>query len=238
MPRKPRTFLAGVSCHVIQRGNNRAACFFKLQDYLFYLDCLHDASRRYRVSIHAYVLMTNHVHLLLTPDTADGVSKVMQSVGRRYVQYVNFKYRRSGTLWEGRHKSCLVEAERYFLNCMCYIELNPVRANMVDDPGKYPWSSYRGNAMTGRDRFVSPHEVYFSLGKDLNKRLKAYRELIEARQSEKIIETIRAAIQFSTPLGSDSFRRQIERTLGHSVGNARRGRPALKSGNLKFSKRE
>ena len=124
MPRKPRMYLAGVPCHVIQRGNNRDACFYAEQDYQFYLDCLQDAGRRYRVAVHAYVLMTNHVHLLLTPKDTEGISRVMQSVGRRYVQYINFEYQRSGTLWEGRHKASLVQAEDYLFTCMRYIELD------------------------------------------------------------------------------------------------------------------
>ena len=137
MPRKPRMYLAGVPCHVVQRGNNRAACFFTDDDYAFYREVLADASRRYRVHVHAYVLMTNHVHLLLSPQTVDGVSRVMQSVGRRYVQYVNKRYRRCGTLWESRHKASLVDAERYLLACYRYIELNPVTASMVPHPGDY-----------------------------------------------------------------------------------------------------
>lgn len=111
MPRKPRMYLPGMPCHVIQRGNNRDACFYAEQDYQFYLECLLDACRRYHVAVHAYVLMTNHVHLLMTPEDSEGISRVMQSVGRRYVQYINFEYQRSGTLWEGRHKASLVEAE-------------------------------------------------------------------------------------------------------------------------------
>lgn len=143
MPRKARMYLPGVPCHVISRGNNRDACFYSDDDSLFYLTCLQGACQRYGVSLHAYVLMSNHVHLLMTPAREDGISKVMQSVGRRYVQYINMNYRRSGTLWEGRHKSSLVDAEDYVLACYRYIELNPVRAGMVEHPADYRWSSYR-----------------------------------------------------------------------------------------------
>ncbi len=148
MPRKPRMYLPGVPCHVIQRGNNQQACFFTEQGYHFYLECLTDACHRYGVSVAAYVLMTNHVHLLMTPEEKDGISRVMQSLGRRYVQYVNKACRRSGTLWEGRHKASLIDAEDYLLRCYRYIEFNPVAAGMVEHPADYPWSSYRHNAPT------------------------------------------------------------------------------------------
>jgi len=145
VPRKPRCYVAGVPCHIITRGNNRQACFFSEEDYEFYLECLRDACSRYKVSLHAYVLMTNHVHLLTTPNTADGVSRVMQSMGRRYVQRINFKHKRTGTLWEGRHKASLIEKENYLLVCYQYIELNSVRANIVAHPVEYRWSSYAEN---------------------------------------------------------------------------------------------
>lgn len=134
MPGKPRVYLPETPCHVIQRGNNRKASFFSAQDYQFYLECLYDACQRYGVKVHAYVLMTNHVHLLLTPKREDSISLTMQSIGRRYVQYINKEYRRTGTLWESRHKASLVDEDNYLLTCMRYIELNPVRTNMVEQP--------------------------------------------------------------------------------------------------------
>jgi len=146
MPRKPRMYLAGVPCHVVQRGNNRDACFFTDDDYQLYRETLRDACRSYRVDVHAYVLMTNHVHLLMTPQTIEGISRVMQSLGRRYVQYVNRSYQRVGTLWESRHKASLVDAKNYLLACYRYIELNPVAAGMVEHPGDYRWSSFTCNA--------------------------------------------------------------------------------------------
>ena len=136
----------GVPAHVIQRGNNRSPCFFQDEDCRFYRQYLIQACRRCRVALHAYVLMTNHVHLLMTPERSDGISRVMQPLGRRYVQYVNGRKRRSGTLWESRHRASIVEAESYLLACHHCIELNPVRAAMVSHPGEYPWSSYRFNA--------------------------------------------------------------------------------------------
>jgi putative transposase len=225
MPRKPRMYLAGVPCHVVQRGNNRAACFFADDDYAFYLEVLADACRRYRVQVHAYVLMTNHVHLLVSPQTVDGVSRVMQSVGRRYVQYVNKRYRRCGTLWESRHKASLVDAERYLLACCRYIELNPVTARMVPHPGDYRWSSYGANAWGKRDDLVSPHALYLALGADASTRRTCYRELFAQHLSKDVVHQIQTALDFSMPLGNDRFRQQIERALGRSIGQAKRGRP-------------
>ena len=228
MPRKPRMYLAGMPCHVIQRGNNRDACFYAEQDCLFYLDCLQDACRCYHVSVHAYVLMTNHVHLLMTPDDTEGISRVMQSVGRRYVQYINFEYRRSGTLWEGRHKASLIDAEHYLYTCMRYIELNPVRANMVKHPADYRWSSYRGNAQSEANPLITPHPLYGALGPDPAQRQHAYRCLFEHQLENQDIHAIREAAQFSIPLGGERFKRQIENAIGRSTGYARRGRPAIK----------
>lgn len=228
MPRKPRMYLAGIPCHVIQRGNNRDACFYAEQDYPFYLECLQDACRRYRVAVHAYVLMTNHVHLLMTPEDSEGISRVMQSVGRRYVQYINFEYQRSGTLWEGRHKASLVNAEDYLFTCMRYIELNPVRANRVKHPGDYQWSSYQGNGQGESSPLVTPHDCYLAMGKDSRERQLAYRGLFEHHLDEADIHAIRMAVRFSVPLGNDRFKQQIEAAIGRSTGYAKRGRPGIK----------
>ena len=228
MPRKPRIYLAGMPYHVIQRGNNRQACFYAEQDYLFYLECLTDACRRYTVAVHAYVLMTNHVHLLMTPANDDGISRVMQSVGRRYVQYINREYRRSGTLWEGRHKSSLVDADNYLLICHRYIELNPVRANMVAHPADYRWSSYNGNASLGEDERLIPHPIYLGLGRDREARVSVYRGLFAGNLDTDSIKAVRIAAQYSMPLGSDRFRAEIEAMLGRKLGHAKRGRPGVK----------
>jgi putative transposase len=147
MARLPRLYVPGCAQHIIQRGNHRQACFIGELDYEFYLDKLNDAREKHHVSIHAFVLMTNHVHLLATPSDQYGISQMMQSLGRCYVGYVNSRYQRTGTLWEGRYKSTLVDSDAYLLTVSCYIELNPVRAIMVDHPSEYPWSSYRGDAM-------------------------------------------------------------------------------------------
>ena len=148
MPRKPRFYLSGVPVHIVQRGHCREPVFFDRQDYVTYLYWLKEASNKYGVSVHAFVLMTNHVHFLVTPDTTTGVSLFMQYIGRRYVPYINHKYGRSGSLWEGRYKSSLVQEEGHFLKVMKYIELNPVRACMVELPGHYRWSSFCHNSGT------------------------------------------------------------------------------------------
>jgi len=160
MARKPRFNLVGQPQHVIQRGNNREACFYAAQDYRFYLCCVGEAARKFACDVHAYVLMTNHVHLLVTPRAEQAIGNLMQSVGRRYVRYINHVYRRTGTLWEGRYKASLIDSERYLLACYRYIELNPVRAAMVASPAQYRWSSYRCNAVGKTDTLITPHVQY------------------------------------------------------------------------------
>lgn len=225
MPRKPRQYVGGMPCHVVQRGNNRSVCFFSEEDYHAYLEYLHDACRRYAVDLHAYVLMTNHTLLLMTPQCKDGISLVMQSLGRRYVQYINHQYRRSGTLWEGRHKSSLVQADRYLLACYRYIELNPVRASMVELPGEYRWSSYHANGLGELDKRLTPHTLYESLGQTTETRRHAYRELFSNALDKDTIHAIRISSQFSMPLGNSRFKEEIETALKRKLGYARRGRP-------------
>ena len=225
MPRKTRMYLPFVPCHITSRGNNRDACFYAEQDYQFYLDCLNNACTRYGVALHAYVLMTNHVHLLMTPQTQTGISRVMQSIGRRYVQYINMTYRRSGTLWEGRHKACLVDAEGYLLACYRYIELNPVRASMVLHPAEYQWSSYKINAGYHPRHQLTPHDVYISLGKDEKSRCAAYRQLFAIDIDPGQMETIRRASTFSMPLGNHRFQQQIQAATGKKLGYSKLGRP-------------
>jgi len=228
MPRKPRLYFPDIPSHVIQRGNNRDACFYSNDDYRFYLECLKSACSRYHVAVHAYVLMTNHVHLLMTPDSTEGISSVMQSLGRRYVQHINQKYCRSGTLWEGRHKSSLVDAENYLLACYRYIESNPVAARMVDHPGAYPWSSYPANAGGKANELITPHPLYLQLGTSPQAREANYRELFSSSLTENEIHAIRAAARFSTPLGSKRFREQLETVAGNKTGLSKSDRPARK----------
>ena len=225
MPRKPRMYLPGVPCHIIQRGNNREATFFSEQDYLFYLDCLLDATKRYGVNVHAYVLMTNHVHILATPEHKSSISLTMQSVGRRYVQYVNKEYARTGTLWESRHKASLVDAENYLFTCGRYIEMNPVAANMVKHPAEYKWSSFRSNALGEPDPLINTHDLYQRLGTTTELRCQAYTALFTTVIDPEDAKLIRNAARFSMPTGDNRFKAQIEKALNRKVGYAGRGRP-------------
>lgn len=226
MPRKPRMFGASVPCHVIQRGNNRSTCFFEPENYLFYLECLALSCQKYHVDLHAYVLMTNHVHLLMTPRDENGVSAVMQSVGRRYVQYINKALCRSGTLFEGRFKASLVQADSYFIACMRYIELNPVRANMVNHPQDYLWSSYHVNAGLKPRKLLSPHPSYLALGKDIPSVEVHYRSLFSLELEQSTVHTISNAAKFNMPFGDNRFKYEIELALGRNIGFDKRGRPS------------
>ena len=226
MPRRPRIKLAGVPQHIVQRGVNREPCFFADEDYHSYLHWLKKAAKDWHCTIHAYVLMTNHVHLLITPETTDGIAKLMQSVGRRYVQYINHSYKRTGTLWEGRYRSSVIQAETYLLACMRYIELNPVRANMVQDLGQYTWSSYRHNALDQANNVITPHTLYQSLGLNPERRQAAYRNLFRSELDEDAIKDIRLALTQSQPLGSKNFSEEICAALGIRHTKQRRGRPS------------
>jgi putative transposase len=174
MPRLPRVVLPGQPHHLIQRGNNRSPIFFHPNDYHFFLDCLLDASQRYSCQIYAYVLMTNHIHLLVSPETETALASLMQSVGQRYVQYVNRRCQRTGTLWEGRYRAVLIDDAPYVLTCYRDIELNPVRAQMVSDPAAYPWSSYGHNAHGQSNPLLHAHALYQALGPDTSRPCQAY----------------------------------------------------------------
>lgn len=225
MPRKPRFYLPDVPVHIVQRGNNRDAIFFDENDYLAYLGWLKEALKRYDCQLHAYVLMTNHVHLLVTPHVKESISRMMQYVGRKYVPYINHQYNRTGTLWEGRYKSSLIQEEPYLLACMRYIELNPVRADMVKTASDYQWSSYHFNATGQADELLTEHQLYLSQGIDESSRCQAYRRLFMAHMADNITGEIRAAWQTGTPLMNDRFKEQIEKVLNTKVGYAKRGRP-------------
>lgn len=225
MARRPRLDLPECPIHIVQRGNNRLPCFFHDEDYGAYREALGFASRACEVAIHAYVLMTNHVHLLCTTGRKGDASRMMQSVGRRYVRYVNGVYRRSGTLWEGRFKSCIVDTERYLLTCYRYIEFNPLRAKMVASPEDYSWSSYRFNALGQSDPLVDPHPLYKSLGASHGERAQAYRSLCEASVSNEELTAIRAHLEQERVLGSTRFQAEIEETLARCVRIRRPGRP-------------
>lgn len=225
MARRPRLDLPGIPQHVIQRGNNRAVCFFDVEDYVAYLDFLSQASDKAGCSIHAYVLMTNHVHLLATAQEQRGMARMMQSLGRRYVRYVNDTYRRTGTLWEGRFRSTLVDSERYLLACYRYIELNPVRAALVSDPLEYPWSSYSHHVGACVDPLVGDHEVFLAIGRDPEQRAARYRELCQQGLREAELRRIRDRTNRGYVLGSKRFTRQIEAALRRRVTPGKPGRP-------------
>jgi len=226
MPRKPRFFLPGVPVHVVQRGHSREPVFFEDDDYHAYLRWLKEGAERYNVDVHAYVLMTNHIHILATANDSDGITRMMQYVGRYYVPYINHTYGTSGSIWEGRYKASLIHDEEYLLTCMRYIELNPIRASMVRSPGQYRWSSYRSNGQGKDDELVKPHAIYLALGGTRPTRLEAYKALFNAHLDKGVLDDIRAAWQTGTPLGNDYFRQKIEDKLKCKVGQARRGRPA------------
>lgn len=225
MPRRSRLLMPGVPLHVIQRGNNRQACFVADEDYRFYLEWLSEYAVREAVQIHAYVLMTNHVHLLVSSPSLGGAGQLMKALGQRYVQYFNREYRRSGTLWEGRFRSCLVEQETYLLRCQRYIELNPVRAGMVVHPAEYRWSSYRANAQGETLPMVTPHEMYRSLGVDRDERLARYRDLFRSELDPGQVDIIRAATNGNYVLGSERFAEQISQALGRRTTKGKAGRP-------------
>jgi putative transposase len=225
MARLPRFFVKGQPLHAIQRGNNREDIFGSPEDYVRFGEFLLDGLKRYSCAIHAYVLMTNHVHLLVTPAKQDSLSKLFQSVGRRYVQYFNFTYKRSGTLWEGRYRAAVIDAEQYLLTCMRYIELNPVRANLVDHPGDYPYSSYRANAQGEPDALVTPHRVYRRLGETAAEREAAYRQLFKAQLSKTDLEAIRDTLHKGWALGDNRFRAKIENLSGRRATPLPKGRP-------------
>lgn len=228
MPHKRRCYVPGYPAHVIQRGNARQAVFFDSDDYQFYLYCLREGMQRYGCAIHAYVLMTNHVHLLLTPTADDSISRVIQHVGRKYVTHINRKYKRSGTLWEGRHKGTVVNCDGYALRCSRYIELNPVRAGMVRDPLEYRWSSYARNAFGDGGEWLVELDGYCGLAASPAMRQAAYRRFFEGAGSVDEIDEIRAHVQTGTPLGRGRFRNEIEVMLGRKTGQSRRGRPKIK----------
>lgn len=225
MPRRARIAIAGIPWHIIQRGNNRADCFHSVRDYRYYLRTLSDQAVKHGCAVHAYVLMTNHIHLLLTPETTDGASLLMKQVGQRYTQYINRNYSRTGTLWEGRFKSCLTQEETYVLACYRYIEMNPVRARMVSDPADYPWSSYHCNALGKTDEQITQQAVYLALSENNRKRIDKYRDLTRTAIPQSEIDEIRRSTNGNFVLGNDAFKTKMCRLLGRRVVPGSPGRP-------------
>lgn len=225
MPRKQRFYLPDVPVHIVQRGHSREPVFFENDDYTAYLGWLGEAADRYGCVLHAYVLMTNHVHILATPETEKSISLMMQYIGRRYVPYINHSYGTSGSIWEGRYKASMIHDEEYLLTTMRYIELNPVRADMVKTPRSYRWSSYRANALGEENPLITPHALFMKLGRSQAARQDAYKALFKAHMDAETLSDIRAAWQTGTPLGNDFFREKIEAKLKIKVGYSKRGRP-------------
>ena len=225
MPRRARLVLADVPLHVIQRGNNRQICFFSEADYRFYLECAAAYAPVSGCAVHGYVLMTNHVHLLLTPSSAAGPSRFMKRLGQRYTQYVNRIYQRSGTLWEGRFRSCIVQAESHLLECYRYIDLNPVRAGLVADPAAYRWSSHGANGAGAADPLVVPHPLYLALGRQGSSRQAAYRALIRQKLAPNFIDAVRRATNGNFALGDPAFQAKAASALGRRVTPCQAGRP-------------
>ena len=220
MARRERIVLAELPHHVIQRGNNRAPTFFDEEDYERYKETLLACAVRFGCVVHAYCLMTNHVHLLVTPSKKNALSAMMQTLGSTYVRYINIKYRRTGTLWEGRFKVSPIDADEYLFSCMRYIENNPVRARMVRSPKNYPWSSFRANALGEADRLVTPHALYMTLGKNC---ARSYAALFQ-RDGNTEIDDIRSAINGNWALSAARFVKMVEKKSGaHAAPKARGG---------------
>lgn len=225
MARLPRLTLPGYPHHVIQRGNNRQAIVANDADRETLLAMLDEFARKFQVAVHGYVLMDNHFHLLATPQTEAGVPQMMQSLGRSYVRYFNARQSRTGTLWEGRYRSTLIQAERYLLTCMAYIDLNPVRAGLVEDAGEYRWSSYGHYVGRKTDRLVTPHPIYWELGNTPFARELAYAELVRnglARDQQRALTE--SALQ-GWALGDPGHVAQLQKLTERRLVKGKAGRP-------------
>ena len=221
--------LAGVPVHLIQRGNNRSACFVTQEDRSFYLFHLSRALGRFGCELHAYCLMTNHVHLLLTPQAVQSCGLLMKHMGQLHSQYFNKLYKRTGSLWEGRFRSCLVQSERYLLTCYCYVELNPVRAGLAARPIEYPWSSHAKNLGGSPAGPITPHAEYLRLGATAEDRGHAYAALVHSQLETPLVEQIRAATNGGYALGDEHFRASMSLALGRRVEKGSPGRPVRPS---------
>lgn len=223
MPRLHRTIIPGVPMHVIQRGNNRTPLFLNGEDFALGRLILEEASKKFACAVHAYVLMGNHMHLLMTPADKLGPARMMQSIGIRYVRYFNHRYERTGTLWEGRYRAAHIQTSQHFLNCCRYIELNPIRANLVANPSDYPWSSFRHNALGRPDPIVTPHSLVQSMGQHPAERAAAYQSLFDYSLDPDACELIRSATNAGIAVGDENFQRKLERSTRRRMTFAQRG---------------
>lgn len=225
MARLPRLSLAGIPHHIIQRGNNRQPVFTSPADQSFFLDVLHENARKSRVALHAYVLMGDHFHLLLTPETDQGMPQMMQALGRSYVRYFNDRQGRSGTLWEGRYRSTLIQADTHLLPCMAYMDLNPVRSGLVHDAKDYPWSSYGHYAGLRADRLITPHPLFWSLGNTPFAREAAYAEMVRAGLHPALQSALTDATLSGWALGDEKFVADLQKKTERRLIKQRAGRP-------------
>jgi len=228
MPRRTRMFIPDIPVHIVQRGHNRDPCFLADQDFLYYKEALGEGLHRYNGSLHAYCLMTNHVHLLITPQDKDSIPRIIQHVARQYTLHFNRNYRRSGTLWEGRYKASLVNTEDYLLCCYKYIELNPVSAGMESAPEEYQWSSYKCNASSTSDKLITAHPIYLGLGTSNKDRKEHYQSLFNLDISKSDKTLIRRALNKNYPTGDERFKQKVEAILNRNIGTGNIGRPTQK----------
>jgi putative transposase len=225
MARLPRLVLPNHPHHIIQEGNDRQLIFRDDEDYQRFLGWLKESAREFKVSVHAYALMPNHLHLLASPSTEEGLARMMQRVGRYYVPWFNQKYERLGGLFRGRFKTSLIDPERYFMTCSRYIEFNPVRSGMVSDPVDYRWSSYAHHAGVRQESLIVDHALYWGLGNTPFQREAAYIELARQPLSVAELDSINQAVLKGWPLGSDAFKTQLQQKAKRQVLPAKRGRP-------------
>lgn len=228
MARLPRLTLPAHPHHVIQRGNNRQPIFASTADHDTLLSLIAENALKFKVALHAYVLMGNHFHLLATPDTADGLPQMMQAVGRRYVRYFNDKQQRSGTLWEGRYRSTLIQTERYLLACMAYIDLNPVRAGMVAEATDYPWSSHNHYVGKRHDKLITPHALVWGMGNTPFAREVAYAELVHRGLTADQQQALTASALSGWALGDGEFVANLQKQTERRLIKAQAGRPVRK----------
>ena len=225
MARLPRYSIINQPQHIILQGRVGQTVFHQGQDYQYFHDCLDAAAYNYRLKVHAYVLMPDHVHVLATPGNTDSVARVVQSIGRNYVQYFNECYGGSGTLWEGRYRATVIDSKDYLLTCSRYIELNPVRNQLVDKPKDYQWSSYAHNALAQSDEMISAAREYQNLGDSARERARTYRKLFQQKLSAEQAQEITDATIKGWVLGDSRFARKIEKLSGRRASQLPKGRP-------------
>jgi putative transposase len=237
MPRQARFIVPEIALHVIQRGHNRNACFRDDTDRMVYLATVVDLLRNDGCALHAYCLMTNHVHMLLTPSSAHACAALMRNLGQRYAQYFNRRYDRTGGLWEGRYRSCLVDSANYVLACYRYIERNPVRAGMVASPAVFRWSSYQGNAGSAFNRLLTPHIEYLALGNEQSTRWSAYQQMLDVADDPDFLAAIRDATNGGLALVDKALKVKLETETGRCLEHKKPGPAAASSVGVRICSR-